>query len=58
VIDVRGRLADILAFPELKAPDGPVAERLRASGAPEPALGAWREIAAQEIMPENDDDGY
>jgi hypothetical protein len=55
-------LADIrrllLRFPELQAAEGPVAERLRASGAPAPALEAWREIAAQEIVAENDEDGY
>jgi hypothetical protein len=55
-------LADIhrllLTFPELRASEGPVAERLRASGAPGPVLDAWREIATQEIIAENDDDGY
>jgi hypothetical protein len=55
-------LADIrrllLAFPHLKVLDGLVAERLRASGAPAPALEAWREIAAEEIVAENDEDGY
>ncbi|HZW31550.1 MAG TPA: hypothetical protein VFF52_12635 [Isosphaeraceae bacterium] len=55
-------LADIyrllLTFPELKTREGPVAERLRDSGAPESALEAWREIAAQEIVAEDDDEGY
>lgn len=55
-------LADIhrllLTFPELKAAEGPVTACLRAAGAAEPALDAWREIVAQEIVPENDDDGY
>lgn len=55
-------LADIhrllLAFPELKAFEGPVADCLRASGAPSTTLEAWREIAAQEIVAEDDDEGY
>ena len=46
----------LLTFPDLKASEGPVADRLRASGAPESALEARREIAAQEILPE--DEGY
>jgi hypothetical protein len=55
-------LADIhrllLALPEFKATEGPVADRLRATGAPGAALEAWREIVAQEIIAENDEDGY
>jgi hypothetical protein len=55
-------LADIhrllLAFPELKISEGIVTERLRAAGALEPAFNAWREIAAQEISAEDDDEGY
>ncbi|MGC8639252.1 MAG: hypothetical protein ACP5XB_05160 [Isosphaeraceae bacterium] len=54
-------LADIhrllLAFPGLKASEGPVADYLTASGVPDSTLEAWREIAAQEIVPE-DDEGY
>jgi hypothetical protein len=54
-------LADIrrllLAFPDLKAVEGIVADRLSATDAPAPALKAWREIAAEEIVAENDDDG-
>ncbi len=53
LMDIRRLL---LTFPELKASEGPVADRLRASGAHESALEAWREIAAQEILPE--DEGY
>jgi hypothetical protein len=48
----------LLTFPELKAAEGPVADRLRASGASESVLDAWREIAAQEIVPEDDEEGY
>jgi len=55
-------LADIrrllLTFPDLRNPEGPVADRLRESGAPAAALETWREIATHEIVPENDDDGY
>lgn len=55
-------LADIyrllLTFPELKVFEGPVADSLRAAGAPSTTLEAWREIAAQEIVADNDDEGY
>jgi Nucleotidyl transferase AbiEii toxin, Type IV TA system len=48
----------LLTFPELKIFEGPIAERLRAVGSPDAVLDAWREIAAGEIVAENDDDGY
>jgi len=48
----------LLTFPELRAAEGPVADRLRASGAPDSVLDAWREITAQEIVPEDDEEGY
>jgi hypothetical protein len=55
-------LADIrrllLTFPELKVFEGPVADCLRATGASSATLEAWREIAAQEIVAEDDDEGY
>jgi len=55
-------LADIrrllLIFPELKVFEGPVADCLRAAGAPSTTLEAWRKIAAQEIVAEDDDAGY
>lgn len=55
-------LADIrrllLAFPELKALEGPVGDCLRAAGAPGPALEAWEEIAAQEILTEDEEAGF
>jgi hypothetical protein len=55
-------LADVyrllLSFPELKASEGLVADRLREAGAPGPVLDAWREIAAQEIVADDDDEGY
>jgi hypothetical protein len=55
-------LADIsrllLTFPELKTIEGPVADRLRATGATGPVLDAWREIASQEILAEDDEAGF
>ncbi len=55
-------LADIhrllLTFPDLKTFEGPVADSLRAAGAPSTTLEAWREIAAQEIVADDDDEGY
>jgi hypothetical protein len=48
----------LLTFPELKTFEGPVADRLQATGASDAALEAWREIAAQEISAEDDDEGY
>jgi hypothetical protein len=46
----------LLAFPELKCPSGPVAERLHAAGADEVALTAWQEFVAQEIRPAEEDE--
>jgi hypothetical protein len=55
-------LADIrrllLTFPSLKTFEGPVAHSLRVSGALSAALEAWRDIATQEIVPEDDEAGY
>ncbi len=48
----------LLTFPELKAEDGPVAERLRAVGASVDVLTAWRELVAQEIREEEDADEF
>jgi hypothetical protein len=48
----------LLTFPELKAEDGPVAERLRASGASEAALATWKEVVRQEILPEDEDSEF
>jgi hypothetical protein len=48
----------LLTFPELKTFEGPVADRLQATGASGAALEAWREIATQEIAADDDDDGY
>ena len=42
----------LLTFPELKTEDGPVADRLRAHGAAADVLASWKELVAQEILPE------
>ncbi|MEO8165679.1 MAG: hypothetical protein ABI619_09815 [Betaproteobacteria bacterium] len=48
----------LLAFPELKATVGPVADSLRAAQAPETAFDAWRDLVAREILPEDEETGY
>jgi hypothetical protein len=48
----------LLAFPELKAEQGPVLERLRANGATNEVIAAWNELVSQEILPEDEDEGF
>jgi hypothetical protein len=52
-------LADVwrvlLTFPELKAREGPVRERLHAAGASPDVLAAWDDVVAQTILPEDED---
>jgi hypothetical protein len=48
----------LLTFPELKAEEGPVAERLRAAGAADEVLAAWKDLVAQEILPDDEDAGF
>lgn len=48
----------LLAFPDLKVADGTVAARLHAAGAGAHALGVWRDLAAQETLPEDDEHGF
>lgn len=48
----------LLAFPELKAAEGPVAEVLLGMDAPGEAFDAWRELVAEEILPEDEDAGF
>ena len=48
----------LLAFPELKKEEGPVAERLRAAEAGEDVMAAWRELVAQDIQAEEDDEEF
>jgi hypothetical protein len=48
----------LLTFPELKKDQGPVLECLRAAGASNDVLAAWKELVAQEILPEDEDEGF
>src|SRR6266849_3926756 len=48
----------LLTFPELKQVEGPVAERLRAAGADETVMAAWKDLGAQEILPEDEDEKF
>jgi hypothetical protein len=45
----------LLAFPELKRNDGPVAERLKAENAGEEVMNLWRELVEQEIQSAEDE---
>ncbi len=46
----------LLAFPELRADDGPVAARLQDLDASPAALATWRELAGQTWEPDDDGD--
>jgi len=48
----------LLAFPELKQNDGPVAERLRAANAGEDIMNLWRDLVSQNIQPAEEDDEF
>ncbi len=48
----------LLTFPMLKVEDGEVEARLRAAEAQENVLETWKQLVAQEILPEDDDAGY
>jgi hypothetical protein len=48
----------LLAFPDLKAEEGSVLQALQVMGAPKEAFDAWRELVAQEILPEDEDAGF
>ncbi len=48
----------LLTFPELKRANGPVAERLRAAGADQTVMATWKEVVAQEILPEDEDEKF
>ncbi|MHB1421789.1 MAG: hypothetical protein ACYC3I_01060 [Gemmataceae bacterium] len=58
VIDRADLYRLLLAFPELKTSEGPVAERLRVAGASAEVWAAWSELVAQEILPEDDADEF
>lgn len=44
----------LLAFPELKSEEGPVRDQLEESGASPEILGAWVDLVAQEVIPEEE----
>ena len=48
----------LLKFPEFKVGEGIVQQRLEAQGADEQVLAFWRELVAEEILPEEDDDEF
>ncbi len=51
----------LLTFPELKRGVGPVRDRLEAAvseGTTPTALDTWKELVAQEIVPEDEDDEF
>ena len=45
----------LLTFPELKTELGPVRDRILAAGAAPAATESWKEIVAQEILPDDED---
>jgi hypothetical protein len=58
IIDKADLYRLLLTFPSLKTEEGPVAERLRANGASTEVMATWKDLVAQEIQPEDDDEGY
>lgn len=48
----------LLAFPNLKSVEGPVADALRVAEASEAVHQAWCDLVAQEILPDDEDSGY
>ena len=54
--DWRDIAALLLTFPKLKTQRGLVFDRLQAAGADKSVLKAWKEIVAQDIRPEDDED--
>lgn len=48
----------LLTFPELKREPGPVTERLQAANADQTVLNVWKELVAQPIQAENDEDEF
>src|SRR5438128_71703 len=55
VQSTRAAAALLLVFPDLKQDPGPVGDRLRAAGVEAAVLGAWHEIVASDILPEDDE---
>ncbi len=48
----------LLQFPEFKVEEGPVKERLVADGGGPEILTLWRNLVAEEILPEEEDDEF
>jgi hypothetical protein len=48
----------LLTFPDLKRDPGPVVDCLRVTGVDPTVLSAWKELVAQEIRPEDENDGF
>lgn len=57
-LDRRDIAVLFLTFPHLKDAQGPVRERLLASGADAETLATWEALAAEEIRAEEDDDEF
>lgn len=58
IIDKADLYRLLLTFPDLKTEKGPVADRLRASGAAEAVFAAWKKLLTEEILPEDEDDKF
>jgi hypothetical protein len=56
--DLRDVAVLLLQFPELKADPAVVRARLQAAGADPALLATWEELAAQEILPGEEDDEF
>lgn len=48
----------LLTFPELKTDEGPVMQRLSTLDSSREVIAAWKELVAQEILPEDEDAGF
>ncbi len=48
----------LLTFPELKSVEGPVQNRLAAKGGAPEVFALWRELVAEEILAEQEDDEF
>jgi hypothetical protein len=48
----------LLKFPQLKVEHGSVRQKLEARGADENTLSFWRELVAEDIIPEGEDDEF
>lgn len=48
----------LLKFPELKTEEGPVKQQLEANGVEPEVLAIWRQLVAEEILPEEEDDKF